>query len=279
MIPNMRTKDLQRVAELCCIGLLVLLSGACKSAGTPVGGHPKVESQGGYTSLAKTRSVLLYPDTPDTSPKLEISLSLLESPKADRQFILDTIYEGLSTDEYGEKRLLGYDQMYGEMRFVVERIPDMSTLVLNWFYKESFSYNGGNSRLEVISREWEYYTGGAHGMRNRDYYVFSLGEKRQLSLSDIVQDEARPALDDLVEAALRKQMEIPDWIPLSERGFFEDSPNRLDDFFLTPQGLGFQWDPYEIAPYSMGIIEVVIPYDEAQGLFTPLGLSVIKDIR
>jgi hypothetical protein len=27
-------------------------------------------------------------------------------------------------------------------------------------------------------------------------------------------------------------------------------------------GLGFHWDPYEIAPYVYGPIEIVIPYDE-----------------
>ncbi|MDR0376684.1 MAG: RsiV family protein [Spirochaetaceae bacterium] len=26
--------------------------------------------------------------------------------------------------------------------------------------------------------------------------------------------------------------------------------------------MGFHWDPYEIAPYVMGFIEIVIPYDE-----------------
>jgi hypothetical protein len=273
----MKTKALQRFAGLCCIGLLALLSGACKSAGTPVRGGP--ESRGEFASLAKTRSVFLFPDAQDTSPKLEINLSLLDSPRADRQFILDTLYEGLATDEYVEKRLFGYDKMYGEMRFVVERIPDMSTIALNWYYKEDFAYKSGNSRLAVISRDWEYYTGGAHGMHNRDYYVFSLGEKRRLSLGDIILDEAKPALDDLVEAALREQMGIPEWIPLSERGFVENPPDKLDDFFLNSQGLGFQWDPYKIAPYSMGIIEVVIPYDALQGMFTPLGLSVTNNIR
>jgi hypothetical protein len=278
MLSNMKTKALQRIVELCLISLLVLFPAACKSAGTPKDSESSVK-RGDYASLVKTRSVFLYPDTPDTSPKLDITLSLLESSRADREFILNTLYEGLGADDYVKKRLFGYDQMYGEMRFVAERFPDMSSLVLNWYYKETFAYNGGNSKLAVISREWEYYTGGAHGMRNRDYYVFSLGDKRQLSLGDILLDEARPALDNLVEAALRKQMGIPDWIPLSEQGFFEDTPNKLEDFFLTPEGLGFQWDPYEIAPYAMGIIEIVIPYDALQGMFTALGLSVVKDLR
>jgi hypothetical protein len=276
----MKTKALQKVVELCLIGLLALSPAACKSAGAPAsGGSEPGKGAREYVSVVKTRSVFLYPDAPDTSPKLEIALSLLESPRDDRRFILNVLYDGLDTDAYAEKRLFGYDKMYGEMRFVAERIPDMSTSPLNWYYNEAFAYTAGNSKLAVISREWEYYTGGAHGMWNKDYYVFSLGDKRQLALGDILRDEAKPALGDLVEAALRKQMAIPDWIPLSEQGFFDNIPGKLEDFFVSPQGVGFQWDPYEIAPYSMGIIEIVIPYDELYGMLTALGLSLAKDFR
>jgi hypothetical protein len=276
----MKTKIFQKLFEMSLIGLLALLPAACKSAGTPAEGATRAgKGAGEFSPVVKMRSVFLYPDEPETSPKLDIALSLLDSPGENRRFILDALYDGLSLDEYAEKRLFGYDKMYGEMRFVMERIPDMSTLPLNWYYNETFAYSAGNTKAAVISREWEYYTGGAHGMRNRDYYVFSLEDKRRLALSDLVREEARPALGDLVEAALRKQMEIPEWIPLSEQGFFEDTLEKMDDFFLDPQGLGFQWDPYEIGPYSMGIIEVVIPYGELHSIFTALGLSLTKDIR
>jgi hypothetical protein len=280
MISLMKTKIVQRVAGLALIGLLALFPAACTSAGAPAGGNSGPgKGAGEYVSLVRTRSVFLYPDTPDTSPKLEIALSMLESSKKNRQFIMDILYDGLGTEAYAEKRLFGYDKMYEAMQFVVERIPDMSMLPLNWYYNEAFVYHAGNSKLAVISREWEYYTGGAHGMRNKDYYVFGLDSKRRLALSDIVREDARPALGVLIEAALRKRMEIPDQTPLTEQGFVENYLDKLEDFYLIPQGLGFQWDPYEIAPYSMGIIEILIPYDEAQGMLTVLGLALIKNIR
>jgi hypothetical protein len=276
----MKIKTLQQVAGISLIALVALFSAACKSVGSTAGGYsgPGKNAEN-YAPVIETRTVFLYPDTPDTSPKLEIALSLLDVSGESRRFIPDTLYGGLSLEKYAEKRLFGYDKMYDEMRHVAERIPDMSPTALNWYYNEAFANDAGNSQIAVISREWEYYTGGAHGMRNKDYYVFSLADKRQLALSDIVPEEAKPALDNLVEAALRKQMEIPDWIPLTEQGFFEESVNRLDDFFLSPQGLGFQWDPYQIAPYSMGIIEIIIPYDELEGMLVGPGLSFIKDSR
>jgi hypothetical protein len=276
----MKTKTLQQTVQMSVLIFVALFSAACRTAGSAEGGYSGPgKNAGNYTSVVKTRTVFLYPDTPDTSPKLEIALSLLGVSGENRQFIPNILYEGLDLDNYAEKRLFGYDKMYEEMRHVAERIPDMSTEALNWYYNEAFAYDAGNSQLVIISREWEYYTGGAHGMRNKDYYVFSMDDKRRLALSDIVLDEAKPALDNLVEAALRKRMEIPEWIPLTEQGFFEESVGRLEDFFLTPQGLGFQWDPYEIAPYSMGIIEIIIPYDALEGILKGSGLSLIQNSR
>jgi hypothetical protein len=274
MIFVMKTRILRKTVESFLISLLALFPAACQSSGPAVGGNADLGKDAeAYISVVKTRTVPLYPDTPDSSPTLEIAHSLLESPE-DKGFIMNTLYEGMDLDAYARKRLFGYDQMYAEMRSVAERIPDMSAAALNWYYNEAFAYGAGNSELAVFSREWEYYTGGAHGMRNKDYYVFSLNDKRRLALNDILQDDALPALDNLVEAALRKWMEIPEWIPLTEKGFFEDYVDKLEDFFLTPQGLGFQWDPYQIAPYSMGIIELVIPYSELTGILTGLGLSL-----
>lgn len=260
--------------------LLAMSMAACKTTGPAAGREPGPGRAGGdYVILSQKRVVLLYPDTPDTSPRMDISLSVVDSRRPENRFILDVLYDGQGTEEYADNRLHGYDTMYGEMRSVVEKYPDMSREALNWFYNETVAFCAGTEKVAVISRQQEYFTGGAHGMRNKDYYVFSLEDKRRLSIGDIIRDDARQALDDLVEESLRKYMEIPSWIPLSEGGFFEDSVDKLDDFFLGPQGLGFQWDPYEIAPYSIGIIEITLPYDSLQGLFTERGIVLTKEFQ
>ncbi|MFP3043069.1 RsiV family protein [Treponema primitia] len=278
----MKTKQLQRTIQMALLCFLTLFSAACASTGSAVSGGSSpgtIREARDYIPLYSQRTVFLYPDAPDTSPKMEITLSLFDITAPGKQFILTVLYEGQNTDEYANKRLFGYDKMYGEMRLVAERIPDMPREALNWFYNEAFELSAGTSKVAVISREWEYYTGGAHGMRNKDYYVFGLEEKQRLTLNDILREDAKTAVNDLVEAALRKLMEIPDWIPLSEQGFFENSVDKLEDFFLNSQGLGFQWDPYEIAPYSTGLIEIVLPYDQLEGLFTERGLVLTKDFR
>ncbi|GHV73274.1 hypothetical protein AGMMS49940_05760 [Spirochaetia bacterium] len=278
----MNTKQSQKIIQISLFCLFICLQAmimaACKSA-APAGGVNPEQEAAEYVSLSKERSVLLYPQTPDTSPKLDIALSVVDSKQPEKQFIMDVLYEGQGVEEYADKRLHGYDTMYGEMRSVAEKHPDMSRESLNWFYNETVAYHAGTPRVAVFSRKTESFFSGAHGMQTKDYYVFNLEDKRRLSLRDIIRDDAKQALEDLVEEALRKHMEIPSWIPLSEGGFFEDSVDRPEDFFVSPGGLGFQWDPYEIAPYSAGIIEVIFPYDQIQGLFTDLGLYLTNGFR
>ncbi|GHV76884.1 hypothetical protein AGMMS49942_17050 [Spirochaetia bacterium] len=254
---------------------------ACKSSGPAVGGAGAGPGQekGDYIVLSKERTILLYPDAPNTSPRMDISLSIVDSRRPENRFILDALYDGQGTEEYADKRLQGYDARYGEMRRVAEQFPDMPAEALNWYYTETIVQSAGTARVAVFSRKTESFLSGAHGMQTNDYYVFSLEDKRRLSLWDIIRNDAKQALDEQVEGALRTYMEIPSWIPLSEGGFFEDSVDRLEDFFLSPRGLGFQWDPYEIAPYSIGLIEIILPYDQLQGLFTERGIVLTNEFR
>ena len=42
--------------------------------------------------------------------------------------------------------------------------------------------------------------------------------------------------------------------------------NLYEDFYFTQTGLCFFFSPYEIAPYSSGVISIEIPYSELPGL-------------
>jgi hypothetical protein len=235
----------------------------------------------GYETIVAENTLLLYPEMAGGSPGMVIRLSMLDVPEPENanKFIPDALYQGKSLIDYADEKIHSYDTKYIAMRDVAARFPDMSADVLKWHYIEAFTLNIGTPKLAVVSLDKEYYTGGAHGMKQRDYFVFDMEGKRQLALKDLIREESSGLLEDHVEAALRKLMEIPDWIPLSERGFFEDSVEKMEDFFLNPQGLGFQWDPYEIAPYVMGTLEVVIPYKDIEGLFTPLGQALAAEFR
>jgi hypothetical protein len=99
-------------------------------------------------------------------------------------------------------------------------------------------------------------------MRGKQYFMFDIETLKTISLDEIVREDAHEALRQLVAAKLRDFMGIEKTVPLSQGGFFTDEAEITENFFLTSEGLGFHWDPYEIAPYAAGPIEIIIPYDE-----------------
>ncbi|TXK47675.1 DUF3298 and DUF4163 domain-containing protein [Pontibacter qinzhouensis] len=124
-------------------------------------------------------------------------------------------------------------------------------------------YKAGN--ILSISLQQYSYTGGAHPNTHTSLQSFTVSGK-QLLLPDMVPDTIQ--LMQLAEKALRKK--IPDFKdkPLAEAGLFVDG-DRLplpQNSALTEKGLLLHYNPYEIAPYVFGHIELLLTYKELHEL-------------
>jgi hypothetical protein len=98
---------------------------------------------------------------------------------------------------------------------------------------------------------------------------YDLVTGKALTLGDILTDSASP--DQLMEYSLSilKSRE-------KELYLYEDYPDTVKShfasgaiqhcWFFTDEGLSFYFTPYEIAPYSVGVVNVTIPYDQLAGL-------------
>ncbi len=105
------------------------------------------------------------------------------------------------------------------------------------------------------------FTGGAHGNYFSIGYTIDLTSGNLLSLNQIIKTESLPVITSLCEDIIKQMFEAES---LFDAGLFEDALelNLDQDFYVVDGALVFQFDPYEIAPYSMGNIEVIIPLDE-----------------
>jgi hypothetical protein len=112
----------------------------------------------------------------------------------------------------------------------------------------------------VISRTTESFLGGAHGALEKQYLVIDPVSAKALTLEDFLGEDELAGLQSRVTAALAASAGLKPGTPLSEGGFFTDEPEFTGNFFVTKKGLGFHWDQYEIAPYSQGPIEVILPW-------------------
>jgi hypothetical protein len=226
--------------------------------------------------------VYLYNDRLEPSPKgegpaLDISLSLLDITGFTvlQKNIQDIFYEGLSTADYVTKLTNSLSTEYRAQK--ADEQGGASRESMNWFYREVIALIAETPGALVISLDRESYTGGAHGVTKRDYFVFDLNNGNKLLLTDILEADAMPSLQKLAEGELRKALGVSPRLPLTEKGFFSDTLDTLSDFYINSRGIGIQWDPYEIAPYAMGAMEILISTQLVEGMLNPLGLSLIKD--
>lgn len=105
------------------------------------------------------------------------------------------------------------------------------------------------------------YTGGAHGMSYDMIYHFSLSDGRNLDINDFYTAAQLPELDKAIRARLAQQYGVPE-DSLATVGFFAaevDDLKHNDNFRLTADSITFVYNRYQIAPYSMGCIEVTLP--------------------
>ena len=111
------------------------------------------------------------------------------------------------------------------------------------------------------------YSGGAHGMYGEVMHVLDLKGEKELKLSDVTSAYSS-TLSRLLEKWYRKQYHLQPGEKLSDH-IFEDTIPANRNFFITKNGLGFIYNPYEIASFADGIIQIVIPFSDLKGKLTP----------
>ena len=95
---------------------------------------------------------------------------------------------------------------------------------------------------------------GAHGMYYQNGYTYDVKTGKKLGILDFVNDKEE------LRAYLKK------WIQdkSDEYGFFDEAPNAIDAYidgeyelqFYINKDLTVMFQPYDIAPYAAGLIEV-----------------------
>jgi hypothetical protein len=259
--------------------LLILLSLEACAGGSKTA--PEKKSSGPQTSpypaVVIEKAVPLMPEKGGGGPKLELSMTLLDpAGEGLGPLLQELLYGGKPPQEYADALILDYQNFYHE---AYGSLPQdgagLPPSMMEWSYGEIHRVQS-NPPLMVVDRSKEYFTGGAHGMREREYFVMDSAEKQRLSLKDLFLESAGAPLKALVEDALREYSKLSPGEPLSAGHYFDDSVEVSENFFLAPEGIGFHWNPYEIAPYSVGFIEVVVPYERLQGLLTPRGIALLS---
>lgn len=126
----------------------------------------------------------------------------------------------------------------------------------------------GDEMLSIGALAYEY-TGGAHGNYGTTYHVLDVKNAKVLTEKDVFQ----PNFEKTIAAALLKSAErtfdsdMNDYTPIDAINKNDLKPNG--NFFVTGGGIGYNFVPYEIAPYALGEIQLFLPKNEVMEVLQP----------
>lgn len=108
------------------------------------------------------------------------------------------------------------------------------------------------------------YTGGAHGMYGTECHTYSLNDGFELSLADLFTEAELQRLNVLIREKIADRYHAATDDELTQAGFFPEYIGTTENFLLTPEGVTFFYNPYDIGCYALGAVEVTVLRSELE---------------
>jgi hypothetical protein len=176
---------------------------------------------------------------------------------------------GFLLDTFIYHRLFYHDMFADSLQPVFPDYSAIPTNFINSHLNSEFQWDWnagcdveweGHGILCLSNGSWEY-SGGAHGNGYEEYNCFDLRSGKRLTTDDIfVKGYEEP----LRLKAVKHLSQDPDFIS-------RDSLKLNGNFFLTPEGIGFFYNSYEITAYVNGTPVTFIPWKEISEWIDPEG--------
>ena len=245
-----------------------------------------------FDKLKLEEKVYLFPTNDTTIPyaNVEIEFNYPKSFKNKESlarlqqifkgtFFNNESYDSLSPKEAVNKYLEEYTEEYRELgnQYHEDMVNLEGDNQPSWYW---YQLQKSNEILyedeSVLSYSVQHadYTGGAHGSLNVLYYTIDLNELTTITEESIFKPNYYKFLTSKIIERLMKKYNLDSPAKLMEEGFFdinEIAPNN--NFWINNEGIHYIYNQYEIAPYSMGPIEVTIPYEDIKSIIIPESIA------
>ncbi|MBR3481305.1 MAG: DUF3298 domain-containing protein [Neisseriaceae bacterium] len=115
----------------------------------------------------------------------------------------------------------------------------------------------------------EYAFGMAHGIFSNKYRVFDLQRQQEITWDNLLIPSKRHILAKILRDRLNENQNLgDDYLVKSCENKEECIAEELlkAQFYFDKDGIIFSYDPYQVAPYSQGVVELKPEYWELQGI-------------
>ncbi|MES2378814.1 MAG: DUF3298 domain-containing protein [Bacteroidota bacterium] len=127
-----------------------------------------------------------------------------------------------------------------------------------------------DSNLTTLEVSGYAFRGGAHGSTVTTFINWNTKTGKSISLGEIFNANYKEKLTAIADTIFRKEEKLADTASLANDYFFKDNKFALNNnFSITPLGLKFLYNQYEIKPYAAGQTELFIPYAKIKTLLKP----------
>ncbi len=213
----------------------------------------------------------LFRDSLNT-PIAEIELTLLFPvliPDSSR--ILDSIRKHITESFFGKREynknpdsLLTHFELEYYTNYIDQNtdIYSRSGASFNWQKILNMSVINNSNSLLCLEYLKYAYTGGAHGMTNMSYSNIDLVSGINYTYDDVFKEGSDSLLTQVLTRKLYTDRQIPHDISLTEAGYFVNHIEPNHNIFINNNGIGFLYNSYEVAPYSMGQTTIFIEFHE-----------------
>jgi hypothetical protein len=133
---------------------------------------------------------------------------------------------------------------------------------LGWMTEIQGKPEFSNTKIICYSISNVYFLGGAHPNSSLTYLNFERENGRLVFIPDILSPGFEEKLNAAVDSEFRKSKNLNPEDDLTEKaGLFKNKISYSNNFAVLREGIRFYYNPYEIAPYASGPIEVTVPYE------------------
>lgn len=127
-----------------------------------------------------------------------------------------------------------------------------------------------DSSLTTLEISGYTFQGGAHGSTIVTFINWNTKSEKNIALNDILVNGYEDKLNKIAERIFRKQENLSDTASLASNYFFKGNKFALNNnFSITPLGIRFLYNQYEIKPYAAGQTDLFIPYGQIKSLLLP----------
>lgn len=155
-------------------------------------------------------------------------------------------------------------------------VADPDAVVLDWDSTRLYSRNltvssiGFCEDFIVFKIDYDEYSGGAHPNYFCSYVNYDIHSNRTLFFNDIFEPGHDRQLLEIITQGLLDKYYATSLSDLEDKaGIFTEAIHVSSDVYITSASVVFHYNPYDIAPWASGVIDVEVPIYSLLDFLTP----------